>query len=129
MAKTLSLKQPWAWLVVNGWKPVENRDWRTRHRGWTLIHASKNVDYDGYRWVQDNIPELMHLLPMPDDIEKGGIVGIANITDCVDWHCSVWFFGKYGFVLEDARTLPFYPCQGQVGLFNVNYMKEDENVT
>lgn len=121
MAKALSLKQPFAWLVVNGYKPVENREWRTKHRGWTLIHASKNVDHEGYAWLKQNLPEIFLLVPKPEDIEKGGVVGIVQITDCVDHHLSIWFFGKYGFVIEEATPLPFYPSQGQVGLFNIDY--------
>jgi hypothetical protein len=37
--RTLSLRQPWG-LVVNGYKDIENRSWRTNHRGPLLIHAS-----------------------------------------------------------------------------------------
>jgi len=103
---------------------VENRDWRTKHRGWTLIHASKNVDLAGYEWVKKNLPEIYPLIPSPDEIEKGGVVGIVRIVDCVDYHVSIWFFGKYGFVLEEPLPFPFYPAQGQVGLFNINYMRD-----
>lgn len=37
----LSIRQPWAWLILNGWKDIENRDWTTRVRGRILIHAAK----------------------------------------------------------------------------------------
>ncbi len=40
--RVLSLRQPWAWLIVNGYKDIENRSWRTNHRGPLLIHASSN---------------------------------------------------------------------------------------
>jgi hypothetical protein len=29
---------------------------------------------------------------------------------------SPWFFGKYGFVVKDAKPLPFTPWKGQLGL-------------
>ncbi len=32
-SRALSLKQPWAWLVVKGYKDIENRSWSTNHRG------------------------------------------------------------------------------------------------
>ncbi len=38
----LSIRQPWAWLIVNGYKDIENRTWSTRFRGKVLIHAGKN---------------------------------------------------------------------------------------
>ncbi|WP_245839042.1 ASCH domain-containing protein [Yersinia kristensenii] len=38
--KALSIRQPWAWLIVNGYKDIENRTWNTKCRGPVLIHAS-----------------------------------------------------------------------------------------
>jgi hypothetical protein len=32
-APALSVRQPWAWLIVNGYKDVENRSWTTHYRG------------------------------------------------------------------------------------------------
>lgn len=125
MARAISVRQPWAWLIANGYKPVENRDWRTRYRGPILIHAAKTVDPAGYEFVARQLPELFDLIPPPHAIEKGGVVGMANLTDCVDRHLSIWFFGKYGFVMDDAQTLPFFPAQGQVGLFNIDYLRTD----
>ena len=37
----LSIRQPWAWLIVNGYKDIENRTWSTRFRGKVLIHGMK----------------------------------------------------------------------------------------
>src|SRR6476660_2955997 len=42
--KCLSLKQPYAELLVSGKKTIELRNWNTTFRGKFLIHASKNVD-------------------------------------------------------------------------------------
>ena len=33
----IAIRQPWAWLIVNGYKEIENRSWRTRVRGPLLI--------------------------------------------------------------------------------------------
>ena len=38
--KALSVRQPWAWCIVSGFKSVENRTWTTKYRGPILIHAS-----------------------------------------------------------------------------------------
>ena len=46
----LSLRQPWAWLVVHGGKTLENRKWRTHRRGPFIVHASKGMtvaEYEG----------------------------------------------------------------------------------
>ncbi len=44
--KALSIMQPWAWLIVNGHKDIENRNWPTRFRGPVYIHAGKKIDGD-----------------------------------------------------------------------------------
>jgi hypothetical protein len=40
----LSVRQPWADLIMDGWKPVENRTWTTDYRGPVIIHAGKKWD-------------------------------------------------------------------------------------
>jgi hypothetical protein len=114
--KALSIKQPWAWLIVNGHKDIENREWSTKMRGKILIHAGKNIDRDGLRWIQSSHPEIN----LPKTFELGGIVGEATITDCVTKSVSPWFFGTFGFVFKDAKPLPFKPYKGQLGFFEVN---------
>ncbi|HHY88739.1 MAG TPA: ASCH domain-containing protein, partial [Chloroflexi bacterium] len=42
--KALSVRQPWAWLIAQGYKTVENRTWATNYRGPLLIHAGKKPD-------------------------------------------------------------------------------------
>lgn len=116
--RALSIKQPWAWCIVNGHKPVENRDWPTKLRGWIGIHAGKTFDAEGYDWIQDHFPEIN--MPPPDQFERGGIIGCARVVDCVEHHDSDWFFGRYGFVLKDARPLQFQACRGQLSFFKVN---------
>jgi ASCH domain len=45
--KILSIRQPWAYLIANGQKNIENRTWLTNYRGPFLIHASLALDRDG----------------------------------------------------------------------------------
>ncbi|HTV55212.1 MAG TPA: ASCH domain-containing protein, partial [Terriglobia bacterium] len=56
--KALSIRQPWAWLIVNGFKPIENRSWNTNFRGRILIHASLKVDREGEKWVRKTFPAI-----------------------------------------------------------------------
>ena len=39
--KGISIRQPYAWLVASGLKPIENRSQNTRYRGRLLILASQ----------------------------------------------------------------------------------------
>lgn len=99
----LSIRQPWAHHILFDGKDIENRDWPTRFRGPVLIHAGKA--YDG---------------PIPSahaDLPRGGIVGMAEIIDCVSQSESEWFVGGFGFVLRNAVPLIFVPCKGKLSFF------------
>jgi hypothetical protein len=123
----LSIHQPWAWLIVNGFKNIENRDWSTKFRGRFLIHASKKMTQDDFDDAFDTFDMTVQVskdeslrrraLFIHGPEQLGGIVGEAEIVDCVGRHDSPWFFGKFGFVLANARPLPFMPCRGQLGFF------------
>jgi hypothetical protein len=115
--RCLSIRQPWAWCIVNGHKPVENRSWSTDFRGQVLVHAGKIFDAPAVEQILEYFPELE--VVMPQQFELGGIVGVATITDCVTEHDSRWFVGEYGFVLADARPLPFRAWRGQLNFFDV----------
>jgi hypothetical protein len=114
----LSVRQPWAWLIVNGLKDIENRSRQTRHRGPLLIHASKS--FDDYT---ENI-ELVkreYGISVPLEVDRGGIVGVVDVIDCVENHKSKWFNGPFGWVLANPRRLKFRPCNGALGLFRPKY--------
>lgn len=117
--KAISIRQPWAWLIVQGHKNVENRQWPTRFRGQVLIHAAKGMTRDEYEDARSHAAHLGITIPGFDELERGGIVGQATITDCVGDSSSPWFFGRYGFLLADTKRLPFRPVRGQLGLFEV----------
>jgi hypothetical protein len=104
--KALSIRQPWAHRILFEGKDIENRTWPTRYRGLVLIHAGKGVD-------ADDREDVTHSMP------RGGIVGAAEIVDCVTRSESPWFCGRYGFVLANARPLPFLECKGALGFFDV----------
>jgi hypothetical protein len=115
--KALSVRQPWAWLIVQGYKDIENRTWSTPYRDHCLIHAGKRFDRQGYEWVRRNFRRIP--MPAPGEFERGGIVGWAEITDCVTRSRSKWFSGPYGFVIGEAGELPFLPMQGRLKFFEI----------
>lgn len=115
--KALSIRQPWAWLIVNGYKDIENRDWLRGFRGQFAVHASKTFDTEGYEWVREYFPNIP--LPKPWMYERGGVVGVAKISGCVDKSSSEWFFGKYGYLVRDAKPVPLIPCKGQLYFFEL----------
>ena len=42
--KVLTIREPWASLIVNGYKKYEFRSWKTNYRGKLLIHAGINIE-------------------------------------------------------------------------------------
>lgn len=121
--RTLSIRQPWAWLILNAGKNIENRSWSTKYRGPILIHASKGMTRAEYEAAKDPLWHCRGLvveLPGKHEMDFGGIVGRATIVDCVTTSDSDWFCGPFGFVLADVEPLPFFPCRGQLGFFEVN---------
>lgn len=124
MTPALSIRQPWAWLIINAGKDIENRDWRTNFRGRVLIHASKSCTKAEYAdaidfMVARGIDRLDADLPALDQFERGGIIGSVEIVDCITDSASPWFVGEFGFVLRNPKPLPFVPLKGQLGFFNV----------
>lgn len=128
--KALSIRQPWAWLIANGHKAIENRRWGTDYRGPVLIHAGKQMTNAEYHEAVDFVESIsiareeaglgaIQVPPYQLSFQLGGIVGVADITDCVQNSDSPWFCGPFGFVLARARPLPFKPLRGALGLFDV----------
>jgi len=126
-AVALSIRQPWAWLIVHGGKDIENRSWPTRFRGRVLVHASKGMTRDEWAETYFAVAEidsaLADRMPRPDQIERGGIVGEIEIVDCVSDSTSKWFGGPFGFVLRNPKPIPFHPCNGALGFFRPNATK------
>ena len=112
--KILSIRQPYAWLIVRGIKPIENRTWTTRYRGPVLIHAS-------CQWARMPIEEieLVFGISIPrDPLHRGGVIGMADLVDVVTASPMRCFEGPYGFVFQRAREVPFAPWNGALGLRN-----------
>ena len=42
--KALTIKEPWATLIIEGYKAYEFRSWKTNYRGKILIHAGMSLE-------------------------------------------------------------------------------------
>ena len=120
--KALSIRQPWAFLIMSGGKDIENRTWHTKFRGRFLVHAASGMtrheflsafDFMAQRGIKPPFP-----VP-PDNLLRGGIIGTVELVDSVDHSDSPWYMGEKGFVLRDPRPLPFIPMKGRLGFFDV----------
>lgn len=125
--KALSIRQPWAWLILSAGKDIENRSWPTQVRGRILIHASQgmtrseweNAVYDVRMVCGVPVETLVNGCEF-DQLQRGGIIGSVEIVDCVKGKHSCWHAeGQWGFVLRDPQPLPFRPYKGRLGFFEV----------
>lgn len=72
--KVLTIKQPWATLIIQGDKRFEFRSWQTKYRGDLLIHAGKGVDKDAAKRLAKYLPSYM---------PSGKILGKVKLVDCI----------------------------------------------
>ena len=71
--KALTIKQPWAELIVSGYKKYEFRSWKTNYRGKILIHAGMSLEKDMVNRFKDYNLEY----------KLGAIIGEATLEDCI----------------------------------------------
>lgn len=137
MSKVLSIKQPWASLIVYGVKDVENRTWATKYRGKILIHASAQIVKhefisDIFSAEQFSYLKTNDLLDIIKTVKLSSIIGEATIVDCVVGHESIWAekatFPQnskpiYNWVLQDVVLYenPLINVKGKLGLWNFDY--------
>lgn len=131
--KVITIKQPWATLIAEGYKEYEFRTWKIKYRGDIFIHAGKSLD-------KDAIKRFKHLnLEYP----TGQIIAKVTIADCVkvddtlrnilatkdplvykgiiskesnDWE-------GYGFKLENVIKVDPIEVNGKLGLWEYDYKK------
>jgi len=124
--KCLSLKQPFAELLVSGKKTIELRTWNTKFRGEFLVHASKKMDKEAFE--KNRID--------PDSLIVGAIIGKAILFDVKFYknrnlflkdrskHLAATKYSdhRYGFLIRAARRFrkPLI-IPGRLRFFNVEY--------
>lgn len=128
-AVALSIRQPWALLIVLGFKDIENRSWRTNRRGRFYVHTSPRISereiaaaralIAGQASLRDNPEILAALDPARLKSLAGGIIGSVELVDCHDAHPSPWFVGPRGFSLRDPRQIPLVPMPGALNFFRI----------
>ena len=121
--KAITLREPWASLVVNGYKKYEFRSWKTSYRGKILIHAAKLCDKNNIdRFKSYNL-----------NYGTSEIIGEAEIIDCIkvddelrekllkidnNVYSKSGFDETYAFVLTNCKKYDKYiPCRGRLNIW------------
>jgi len=123
LLKVLSIRQPWAELILQGRKTLEIRSWKTAHRGETFLHSAYNLDR-----------AALKRYPIEDQ-ERSAIVGkfqLDNVEELdarrwrelANYHLSDWPWDpekcRYGFWISGAERLDVVrPCKGKSFVFEL----------
>jgi len=126
----LSIKQPWAALIVAGLKSIEVRGWGTERRGRIFIHASKVADGRKEAWA--HVPKRLAKQAQL----SGGIIGSVELTGCVEYPSQECFKADrmlhlndltwyrpprlYGLVVTRPKREKFRSVLGNVKFFSVD---------
>jgi hypothetical protein len=109
--KVLTVRQPWASLIVEGFKDVENRSWATTFRGKLGIHAAARYNHAA-------VDKCADLLDDPPPL--GALIGSVTLVDCVQGFSSEWAEPEmWHWVLTEPKKLvrPRW-MPGRLGLWN-----------
>lgn len=123
--KVLTIRQPWATLIMLGYKRFEFRGWPTKYRGELLIHAGKTVDKEASERLEKYFPSELPL---------GKILGKVNLVDCIkcdeklkseclkenpDVYAKSSFEERYAWQLTDVQVFEEpIEVNGKLGLWN-----------
>jgi hypothetical protein len=129
----ISIRQPWAWMIVHGHKRVENRSWRCSHWGPLYIHAGVACTRDDWesakRFILEHAPEAWAAMESAGvthaNMPKGGLVGKVMAKGCQQRVDDPWFVGPWGLLLSEPVELAFIPCKGALGFFKPLPTPED----
>lgn len=122
----LSVRQPWAWAIVAGHKPIENRSEGSIRAGRMTcrriaIHAATGLRQDEYDWAVWRLNKHgVTDCPRPDALPRGAIIGAVDVVDIISESDSDWFGGQRGLVLARPQACDPIPAVGALGYFRWN---------
>jgi hypothetical protein len=129
--KGLSLWRPWPWAILHAGKRVENRSWKPPVNmigQYLALHAAQKWDADGY----GSITEITRNgVPALHEHPAGVIVGVARLSHAIhedDFDTfndpaslpedqRAWFFGPWGWMLDNVIAIEPVHCKGAQGLW------------
>jgi hypothetical protein len=125
----LSVRQPWAWAIIHGGKPVENRSQgaikHIKPRIWTMergyqriaIHASLGMTQDEHWQAFQFMSSISVTCPQAKDLIRGAIIGHVQVECVISDSASPWYFGPRALLLSDPQAIDPIPAAGQLGAF------------
>lgn len=119
--RALTVRQPWAWAIVEGLKRVENRPKRTHLRERIYIHAGRLADPKSVEHCRRLCAKAGVKMPDPKTLITRALIGTVTIYDCVPPFRNAWAFGPWCWLLEKPRKLARpIPMSGALGFWTPN---------
>ena len=128
--KVLTIKQPWATLIMQGYKRFEFRSCQTKYRGDLLIHAGKGIDKEAIKRLEKYLPE---------ELSTGKILGKVTLVDCIkmspefkeellkenrDIYTKSSFQENYGWQMDNVQVFKEpIEAKGHLSLWEYNIEK------
>ncbi len=136
--KVISIKEPFATLIMNGYKLIETRSWKTNYRGELYIHASgKSLlkEYLNNRYILKLIKDM--------DMNYGNIICKVNLVDCVymdeeflkkikcnkqEYSLGKYELGRYAWIFKDIVPICPIPAKGKLNIWNYSKQEPIEKI-
>ncbi|WP_299619767.1 ASCH domain-containing protein [uncultured Tateyamaria sp.] len=118
----LSVRQPSAWAIIAGHKPIENRTLGSIRAGRMgpgriCIHAAAGLKEEEFRYLHWRLGKHGVKCPAPADLPRGCIIGTVEVTGVITASDSEWFGGQAGLTLINPEPCDPIPAPGALGYF------------
>ena len=126
--KVISIKEPFATFIKDGYKKIETKSWKTNYRGELFIHASgKNIAKEFLTNV------YVVILTNELNMNYGNIICRGNLVDCVymdedflklmkknkkEFNLGLYELGRYAWIFEDVKPIYPIPAKGKLNIWN-----------
>ena len=126
--KVLTIKEPFATLIMNEIKHIETRSWKTNYRGEIYIQASISK-------IKKEIYERKELVKLFEnlDMNYGNIICKAYLKDCIymdedfiksvnyqEYVCGRYEVGRYAWILDNIEIISPIKVKGKLSIWNYN---------
>lgn len=138
--KAITIRQPYAQLIVRGLKRYETRSFATKFRGALAIHAGKTPVENALQTMDEKtVQRLRFELGKLEDLPLGAVIGAVFVEDCIQIDAdfrsklsaeelSVGDFadGRFAWMLSEIplELSDPIPCAGQQGFWEFSAVKE-----
>lgn len=127
--KVLTIKEPFATLIMNKTKYIETRSWKTNYRGELYIHA-------GIAKLSNEVKQRKELLKLynEEELNYGNIICKCNLVDCIymteefikqekeknynNFISGRYEVGRYAWVLDNIEIIKPIKVKGKLGIWN-----------